>query len=88
MSVPLWTDRTISARAVGSGQTGLVITCPLSGKVMGGIFSQAGSSGAVGISPATKCDRMNIPSELTMGMPNHPRMSAPTIKPTERERKE
>jgi len=26
ISVPLWSDRTVKARAVGSGQTGLVMT--------------------------------------------------------------
>ena len=71
MSVPLCRDRTTRARAVGSGQTGLVITCPLSGTVKEETLAQTASSGAEGSSPSRKWDRMVIPSELTRGMP-HP----------------
>lgn len=52
---------------------------------MGGTLSHAGSSGAEGISPVIRWDRMNIPSELTTGMPNHPRRRALISKPARRE---
>ena len=46
MSVPLWTARTVNAWAVGSGHTGLVMTCPLSGIVIGETSARAASSAA------------------------------------------
>jgi hypothetical protein len=64
------------------------MTCPLRGRVIVGIFDQAGSSGDVGSSPGANWDRMNIPSELTTGMPNHPRTDAPNNKPDTRGIKE
>src|SRR6478735_1984269 len=71
-------ERTLKARAVGSGQTGLVITWPLNGNVIGGTFAQVGSSGVVGRSPSIRWERMTMPSELTSGMPMPPRTAADT----------
>jgi hypothetical protein len=45
MSFPLWSERTTSARADGSGHTGRVMTWPLNGIVIGGMWVHAASSG-------------------------------------------
>src|SRR6476619_724767 len=71
-------ERTLKARAVGSGQTGLVITWPLNGSVIGGTFAQVGSSGVVGRSPSIRWVRITMPSELTSGMPKPPNTAADT----------
>jgi hypothetical protein len=74
-------DRTVNARTVGSGHTGLVMTCPLKGMVVGETFCHAASSAAFGRSPWIKYDLMVIPSELTRGIPNAPRTLARMISP-------
>jgi hypothetical protein len=63
---------------------------PLSGNSIVGALSQVGSSGATGMSPEMRCERMTIPSELTRGMLSHPRRTAPrsnpsSVEPTERD---
>ena len=51
MSFPLCTERTVSARAAGSGHTGRVMTCPLSGTTIGVALFQSGDFGSKGRSP-------------------------------------
>ena len=78
ISVPLWSDRTVKARALGSGQTGLVMICPLNGSVIGETLAQAASSGHAGSSPSIRRARIIIPSELTRGTPNPTKTPATT----------
>ncbi len=81
ISVPLWTERTVNARTVGSGQTGLVMICPLRGTVIGETCCQTASSAVCGMSPWIKNDLTVIPSELTRGIPKAPSTLAKTIRP-------
>src|SRR5512146_2755831 len=81
-------ERTLKARAVGSGQTGLVITWPLNGSVIGGTFAQVGSSGVVGRSPSISWARITLASELTSGMPMPPKTAADTRMQKKRKRRE